>query len=299
MNEIIKQNQAQMTAPIDVGESSIFSSLQKFQEVQQMSEYLASSDLVPKEFQKKPANVMIALGMANRMKADPFMVMQNLYIVHGRPSWASQFLIACVNSSGKFSSLQYEFQGSEGKNDWGCRAFATELSTGEKVCGPFVTIQIAINEGWMGRNGSKWKTMPELMLTYRAAAFFVRTKAPEISMGMHTDDEVRDMGDAVVVETSREYRANAAQKLIAKSTANKCPPKKAAKEEPQEDQSDCDIDIVQFIKMSIDTCTTIDTLEECGNDIKVKFDDNELTEFQLREVKKHYAAALKTMKSGK
>ena len=37
--------------------------------------------------------------------------------------------------------------------------------------------------------------MPELMLQYRAAAFLVRTYAPEISMGMQTEEELHDIID--------------------------------------------------------------------------------------------------------
>ncbi len=48
-------------------------------------------------------------------------------------------------------------------------------------------------EGWIARSGSKWKTIPELMLTYRAAAWMVRTNAPEIAMGLPTAEEVDDV----------------------------------------------------------------------------------------------------------
>ena len=56
-------------------------------------------------------------------------------------------------------------------------------------------MQMAKDEGWYGKAGSKWKTMPELMLQYRSAAFFQRTYAPEISMGMQTVEEIRDVVD--------------------------------------------------------------------------------------------------------
>ena len=37
--------------------------------------------------------------------------------------------------------------------------------------------------------------MPEQMLRYRAAAWFIRTTAPELSMGLQTVDEVKDTID--------------------------------------------------------------------------------------------------------
>lgn len=162
---------------------------------------LAASDIIPQAFQKKPANVLIALDMANRLNASPMMVMQNMYVVYGNPGWSSKFLISTFNMCGRFSPLRYEFFGKPGSDDYGCRAYASELSTGEKLTGPDVTIGMAKKEGWYGKNGSKWQTMPQLMLTYRAAAFFIRTCAPEISMGLPTDDELVDFQPENVTAT--------------------------------------------------------------------------------------------------
>jgi hypothetical protein len=39
--------------------------------------------------------------MTNRMNADPLMVMQNMHVIEGRPSWSSKWIIACINGSGK------------------------------------------------------------------------------------------------------------------------------------------------------------------------------------------------------
>lgn len=160
---------------------------------QRVAAMFAKSDMVPKEFQGNVANCVIALNMAKRMGAEPLMVMQNLYIVHGTPSWSSKFLIACFNACGRFSSLRYEFEGKEGSDDWGCRAVATEFATGEKLEGAKITIGLAKKEGWIGKTGSKWVTMPEQMLRYRAAAWFIRAFAPEITMGLQTREEVEDI----------------------------------------------------------------------------------------------------------
>jgi hypothetical protein len=116
------------------------------------------------------------------------MVMQNLHIIHGRPSWSATFLISAVNQSGRFSPLRYELT-----NDR-CRAYATDLATGELVYGPEVTIEMAKQEGWYNKAGSKWKTMPQLMLSYRAAAFFARLYAPDLTMGYKTVEENQDIG---------------------------------------------------------------------------------------------------------
>lgn len=171
----------------------VFNSKENFELAQRMSKLLASSSLVPQQFKGNEANCVIAIEMANRMNLPPLMVMQNLYVVHGNPGWSSKFLIAAINTSGKISTpLRYEFKGEEGSDNWGCRAWAID-STGERLNGSWVDIKMAKDEGWYTKNGSKWKTMPQLMLQYRAAAFFVRTYAPEISMGFQTKEEFEDI----------------------------------------------------------------------------------------------------------
>jgi hypothetical protein len=122
--------------------------------------------------------------------------MQNLYVVHGRPAWSSQFLISCINASGKFSPLRYAMTGRRGEDSFGCVAWAVDKG-GERLEGPEVTIGTAKAEGWFQKNGSKWKTMPELMLRYRAATLFARLFAPELTMGIQTDEEIIDVSPVV------------------------------------------------------------------------------------------------------
>lgn len=157
-----------------------------------LAQNLSEATIIPETFQGKPANVLIALNMAQRLNADPLMVMQNMYIVYGNPSWSSKFLISCFNTCGRFSSIKYEFFGTPGQDDYGCRAWATEYATGERVQGIDVTIGMAKAETWMSKKGSKWQTMPQLMLQYRAATFLIRTVAPEISMGLQSVEELED-----------------------------------------------------------------------------------------------------------
>ncbi len=183
-----------------------FRSERSFMLTQRAAKLLASSSLVPKEFQNNIANCVVALNMANRMGADPLMTMQNLYIVHGRPSWSSQFLIATFNTCGRFSALRYRWTGQAGTDTHGCVAYAIELSTGELLEGSEITVGMAKREGWYGKTGSKWQSMPEQMLRYRAAGWFIRAYAPELAMGLHTSEEVADTVEGEVVTNTAAPR---------------------------------------------------------------------------------------------
>lgn len=162
-----------------------------FELVQRQAKMLSSSTLVPKEFQSNMANCAIGLNIAKRLGADPFMVLQNIDIIHGRPSFRAQFLIAMVNASGRFSPMQFRFEGKG--NTRSCQAYAKSRETGETCEGPTVTWAMADAEGWTKKSGSKWLTMPDLMFTYRAGAFFARVYAPDITLGMMTSEEAADI----------------------------------------------------------------------------------------------------------
>lgn len=188
-NAIVEQPRA--AAPVRAG----FFDLEGFELLQRVAKAFSSSSLVPQQYQNNVANCMIALNLASRLKADELMVMQNLYVVHGRPGWSAKFLIATFNHCGRFTAVKYEFFGTPNTDDWGCRASSTELASGEKIVGPDVTIKMAKDEGWYGKNGSKWKTIPQLMLMYRSAGWMINTAAPEISMGLPTQEELHDVID--------------------------------------------------------------------------------------------------------
>ncbi len=178
------------------GDSSlqVFASQSNFESAQRMAQALAASTIVPVQFQNNVANCLIALEMANRIGASPLLVMQNLYVVYGNVGWSSKFLIAALNTCGRFSPLRYEHQNEGDMDNWQCRAWAIDKTTGAPLHGAWVSLKMAKDEGWYSKTGSKWKTMPELMLQYRAAAFFQRAYAPEVSMGMRTVEEYEDIG---------------------------------------------------------------------------------------------------------
>lgn len=175
-------------------QSSFFTNLEAFEAGQRVCKMLSSSSLVPTIYQGNVANTFIALEMATRTGSSPLAVMQNLYIVHGRPGWSAQFVIAALNACGKFSPLRFDMTGEGDKRT--CKAWAVEQGTGERLEGPPVSVEMAKAEGWYGKNGSKWQTMPELMLRYRAATFFGRLYAPDILMGMRTSEELHDTMDS-------------------------------------------------------------------------------------------------------
>lgn len=175
------------------GMMGIFADPQTFQGAMNMACALADSTIIPKDYQKNPSNCLIAIEMSARLNASPMMVMQNLFVVNGRPAWSSQWIVAMINQSRKYlTELQYEFGNDPEDGGLSCFAWVKDRE-GHRVVGPKITMKMAEAEGWVSKNGSKWKTMPQVMIQYRAASFFGRKNCPEMIMGIYSRDEAMEM----------------------------------------------------------------------------------------------------------
>ncbi len=173
---------------------NVWSDKNAFDQMARVAGMLAKSTIVPQSFQGKPEDCFLAVEMAARLNTSPLMVMQNLYVVKGKPTWAGQACMAMINSCGKFWGVKHVYTGTKGTDSRGCYVTAIRYSDGETVNGTEVTMKMARDEGWM--SNSKWKNMPEQMLGYRAASFFARMYCPEALMGFQTYEEVIDTEQA-------------------------------------------------------------------------------------------------------
>ena len=176
-----------------------FSSTENFQKIFDIGKMFAASQLVPQTYQNKPMDCTIAVDMANRMGVSPMMVMQNLYVVKGKPQWSGQACMSMIRGSSDFKNVRPVYTGEKNTDSWGCYIRAEDKITGEIVTGTEVTIKMAKDEGWYskkdkyGNETSKWQTMPEQMLAYRAAAFFARVYIPNALMGVAVEGEIEDI----------------------------------------------------------------------------------------------------------
>tara|TARA_Y100001973_G_C5205480_1_gene341185 strand:+ start:40 stop:768 length:729 start_codon:yes stop_codon:yes gene_type:complete len=175
---------------------SIYKDKETFKIYQAMAQSLVQSDLVPTSYQgqKGLANSLIAMDTAIRLKISPLVVMQNLNIIHGKPSWSAQFIIGMINGCGRFEELDYEEKGTKSGDDvtiTACRCKAIRKKDGKEVCGSWVTMDMARQENWL--KNPKWRSMPSHMLRMRAATFFGRQYVADLLLGMQTEDEIVDI----------------------------------------------------------------------------------------------------------
>ena len=169
---------------------TVWTDKKQFDQLLRAANMLSQTSIIPATYQGKPQDCFVALEMATRMGVSPLVVMQNMYVVKGKPAWAGQACTMFINSCGKFTQVKHVYTGNKGTDSRGCYVTATRISDGIQVNGVEVTIAMAKAEGWT--SNTKWRNMPELMLAYRASAFFARVHCPEALMGVQLADEIYD-----------------------------------------------------------------------------------------------------------
>lgn len=157
-----------------------------------MAQTLSKSEIIPQSYKGKPADCLIAIDIANRLGLSPAIVMQNSQCVRGNFTWKGSACKAMIDGCGRYQKTRYVYVGEEGKDSYGCYLEAID-NDGDIIKGVPVTIGMAKKEGWYNKDGSKWQSMSDLMLKYRAAAFFMRTECASIAMGFLTKEEVEDV----------------------------------------------------------------------------------------------------------
>jgi len=178
--------------------------IKRFELEQRRATALSKSAFFPDSLKGDVASAVIVYDMANRMNISVMEVAQSIYIIYNKPSFSTSFLVARLNQSGM---IKGSLKTTISPDKQSCYCSAIDAITGEENIGMTVTMQIAKDEGWTAKRGSKWITMPELMLRKRAQSFFIKEFYPQVMFGMQTVEEVQDTGAKVAPRNDLDLNA--------------------------------------------------------------------------------------------
>ena len=187
------EEQAMATVEQNAIQPTVLTDPKQLNTLVKLATMMSRSKMVPDAYRGDPDSCFVACEMANRMGVSPMTVMQTLYVVQGKPAWSGQACIGLINGTGLYGPLNFVFVGEKGTPNYGCYVQTTRKSDGAPITGTTVDLAMAEAEGWTNKKGSKWLTMPDQMLQYRAAAFFARIHCPHALMGLQTVEEVKDV----------------------------------------------------------------------------------------------------------
>lgn len=228
MSEIIKHQ----SASLDIWGKD-------FEQAQRRAKALVESAIFPVQF-KDVGSCMIVLDMAQRLGMSPMLVAQSIHVVQGNPCWKSSYIIECLTR--QYDKIDY-IERIDGQVDFGdkkipnkCLKIVATDQDGRTFEGTEVSFKMAIDEGWWSRKGSKWQTLPDQMLVYRAASFFDRKWPSQRTEGLRTIDEIQDIQDVPYVEVP----ATESPKTVT-NTKPKMTPVEQPKTEPKPNPTVVDI----------------------------------------------------------
>jgi len=152
-----------------------------------LADMLAQSDLVPKDFQRKPGNVMIAMQWGMEVGLKPLQSLQNIAVINGRPSMWGDAVLALVRAS---SLCEYVLEDEGPDGTAVCRA----KRRGEPEQIRTFSNLDAKTAGLAGKSGP-WTTNPKRMKQMRARSFALRDVFPDVLKGMDIAEVVNDYTD--------------------------------------------------------------------------------------------------------
>lgn len=158
-----------------------------FEQALEFAGYLADSELVPKDFVRKPANCLIAMQWGAELGLKPLQAVQSIAVINGRPAMWGDALLALVRGNPVCEWVIEE--------DDGHTATCRVKRRGEPEQRRTFSIDDARAAGLAGKSGP-WTQYPKRMRQLRARAFALRDVFPDVLRGMAVAEEAQDMPPA-------------------------------------------------------------------------------------------------------
>lgn len=259
------------------------------------ADMLAKSDLVPKDFQGKPGNCLIAIQWGAELGLPPLQAMQNIAVINGRPSIWGDALLALVRGSGALVSINEWIEGDDGdKPNWIAHCEVVRRGADEPVRRSFSwddakTANLADKQG-------PWRQYPKRMLQMRARGFALRDVFTDVLKGLYVAEEAQDMprDEPRDITPESEKSANQSESVRKKIAGKKGGTRVKADAEDAQDETGPTLDSV-IAEMR--DAQNAETLEKVAAQVKGlsngdKDKAREVYADRLREIRAHEATAL-------
>jgi len=140
--------------------------------VMKQAEMLAQANIIPKAYQRKPADI-VAAGLAGRAYGwDVMSAMRNFHVIEGTASMRPEAMLGLVRQVGH--SVLIEVSGNK------ATATGKRCDTGDTHIAEFTTRDAEIAGLLQKRN---WKQYGDAMLTWRAVSILCRVLFPDVVLG--------------------------------------------------------------------------------------------------------------------
>lgn len=261
-------------------------------EAMQLAEILAQSTIVPKDYQRNPGNILVAIQWGAELGLAPMQAMQNIATIGGRPSIWGDAMLGLVKNSPEFVSIKEEYVGESDDLTAVCtvKRRSADGSIHEHVA--TFSMEDAKTAGLLGKQ--VWAQYPKRMLQMRARGYALRDMFPDILKGLRTTEEVRDMPPekdmGEVEEVAEKETKSVRDRVLAHLNKTKQEPKSQAKEQqaPASDEPSP----AELLIIKLDSVKTAEQLKPLYDECK-EFADDAAAE----EIREAYKRAFERVKS--
>ncbi|MBM6588809.1 recombinase RecT [Brevibacterium sp. RIT 803] len=152
-------------------------------EKQQYAELLAQASLLPKQYQRNPANVLLAMELGQSLSIPPIQAINEVHVIEGKPSASANLIGGLVRRAGHVLRIRVDRE---------AMAATAQIIRNDD---PDYTFEVTWTMDDAKRAGStnkdNWKKYPIAMLKARAITEVAREACPEALMGIsYTPDEL-------------------------------------------------------------------------------------------------------------
>jgi hypothetical protein len=155
-------------------------------EAMHMAEMLSGSQMVPKQYQNRPQDTLVAMMMGAELGLNPIQALQNIAVINGKPAIYGDALLALVQNHPAFGGLEEQFD--ESSMTAHCTVWRKH---GTKHTQTFSRTDAQMANLW--DKSGPWKQYPKRMLMWRARGFALRNQFADALAGLITREEAEDM----------------------------------------------------------------------------------------------------------
>lgn len=258
-------------------------------EAMQLAEILAQSTIVPKDYQRNPGNILVAIQWGAELGLAPMQAMQNIATINGRPSIWGDAMLALVKNSPEFVSIKEEYVGEADDLTAVCtvKRRSADGSIHEHVA--TFSMEDARKAGLLGKQGP-WTQYPKRMLQMRARGYALRDMFPDVLKGLRTTEEVRDMPPEKDMGEVEEVAEKETKSVRERVLAHLNKTKSQAKE--QQAPADSEPSPAELLIIKLDSVETTEQLKPLYDECK-EFSGDAAAE----EIRDAYKRAFERVKS--
>ena len=157
-------------------------------EAMRLADTLSRSSMVPRAYQGKPEDILVATIWGKEIGLATLQALQNIAVINGKPSVYGDAAMALVQASPVCEDVEEYFESEGTPNPI---AVCVAKRKGRKPVVAKFSVEDAKRAGLWGKQGP-WSAYPKRMMQMRARGFALRDAFPDVLKGLITAEEAQD-----------------------------------------------------------------------------------------------------------